>query len=237
LTDRRRRFYDRRVRWLGLIAVAALAALGLLILSVGEPEREELWTDVGKGLIDVVVVVVLGGLVKQLADAHQDRRRRTEAQQRFREDKYDRIVAATSALRRGLITMTTGLEQTSGAGLRALLDADATLRAVKHEIYASKALADRPLRDPDPVIRELESMFGYTTTTALAVVSHVVPPPAGDGGVSVNELLDRPKLHEKTTPVRTWADYQRTEGRVLRRLLADSANSPPSMEGLDAPRA
>jgi hypothetical protein len=213
------------VRWLALITVAALAALGLLMLLIGEPERKELWTEVGKGLIDLVVVVVLGGIVKRLADAHQDERRRQDAHQRFREDKYRRIVAATSALRRALLSMRISSDETSGAGLNALLDADRSLRAVRHEIFATKDLADRPFDDPDPIIRELESMYGYTTTAALKKVDRVNRPCAGDGPASDTDVLDLPDLHGDTKPVETWADYQSTETQVLQRIMAESADS------------
>jgi hypothetical protein len=213
------------MRWLALIAVAALAVLGLLMLLIGEPERKELWTEVGKGLIDVIVVVVLGGIVKRLADAHQEDRRRQDAHQRFREDKYRRIVAATSALRRALLSMRISSDETSGAGLSALLDADRSLRAVKHEIFASTGLADPPFQDPDPIIHELESMYGYTTTAALKKVHQGAGPREGDGAAPDTDVLDLPDLHEDTKPVETWADYQSTEAQVLERIMAESAHS------------
>lgn len=50
--------------WLGVIAAGAVAVLILAFWLLSPPQRSDLWFEVGKGCIQLVVVVLLGAVAK-----------------------------------------------------------------------------------------------------------------------------------------------------------------------------
>jgi hypothetical protein len=61
--------------WLTAIGVVAVAGFAALIATRTPRDRSQLWSEVGKGLIGLVIAGVLGTVLKLLAEAYQERRR------------------------------------------------------------------------------------------------------------------------------------------------------------------
>jgi heme A synthase len=58
--------------WFTLTALVALAALAVLLVTSDSVDRDELRSESAKGLIQVVLVVLLGAALKLLVDRYQD---------------------------------------------------------------------------------------------------------------------------------------------------------------------
>ena len=161
-------------KWLALAAVAAAVGLLVVFLAVGAKQRDELVLELGKGLIQLLVVVVLGVALKLLVDRYQDEQQRAEQQQQrrqakedqnrqFRQDKYDRLVQATNELRRVPILINANRSvKTWSEQMLAVIDAGLTLRMIKHQIYSSRGLDDPPFPDYKKLVYLFELMYQYT---------------------------------------------------------------------------
>jgi hypothetical protein len=150
--------------WLGAISVFAAGGFAAVISTRGAGDRTKLWSEVGKGLIGLVLVGVLGTLLKLLADAYQARRQLAERRDDFRHDKYRRVVEATNALRKaGTLVNANRSVPTWSNQMLALIDASNELRLIKHEIYlSSDGVSDPPFRDYTEIVWLLETMYRYT---------------------------------------------------------------------------
>jgi hypothetical protein len=156
-----------RLRWwatrhslllmLAALAVLALAAFCAALAIVSD--RSTLWVELGKGAIQILVVVVLGTALKTVVDAYQDRRRRAEQLDAFRQDKYMRLVDATNTLRRAqtLIRANRSVRTWSDQALN-IVDAGLTLRRIKHEI----ALSSEAFPNSGAFVAVLHGMYSYT---------------------------------------------------------------------------
>jgi heme exporter protein D len=84
------------------VVVGAIALVGLVVVFVqsGSDDRASLRGELGKAAIQVIVVAVIGTVLKLLVDRHQALAQRAEQDQRFRQEKYDRLVGVTNDLRR-----------------------------------------------------------------------------------------------------------------------------------------
>jgi hypothetical protein len=133
------RIKDRALGWsLTAIGVAAVGGFAAVIATRTPHDRSQLWSEVGKGLIGLVVVGVLGTVLKLLADAYQARRRIAERLDEFRIDKYRRVVEATNAIRKaGTLINANRSVRTWSDQMLALIDASNELRLIKHEIHLS----------------------------------------------------------------------------------------------------
>lgn len=161
-------------KWLALVGVAAISGLLVVFLAVDAEQRGELALELGKGLIQLLVVVVIGAAVKLLVDRYQDQQQRAEQERQrrqakedqnrqFRQDKYDRLVQATNELRRVPIFINANRSvNTWSEQMLAVIDAGLTLRMIKHQIYSSRGLDERPFPDYQKLARLIEFMYEYT---------------------------------------------------------------------------
>ena len=166
-------------------AVASLALLGLLLVTVPPDQRNELLVQIGNGLTQLLVVVLLGAALKLLGDRYQaqqqaaEQRRATRqanleqrraahqakaAQDRaFRQDKYDRLVRATNRLRRVPILIDADRSvATWNQQMLAVVDVSLDLRMIKHQIYSSQGATHPPFERIDELTYLFELMYHYT---------------------------------------------------------------------------
>jgi hypothetical protein len=149
---------------LGAMFVLAAGGFAAVLATRSPPDRSQLWSEVGKGLVALVFAGILGTALKLLADDYQERRQIEERRAEFRQDKYRRVVLATSALRKAAALLAanrsvkTWTEQTI-----ALIDAANELRLIKHEIdLSTQALRDDPpFGESDDIIWLLRRMYAY----------------------------------------------------------------------------
>jgi hypothetical protein len=162
------------LKWLALVAVVAAFGLLIVILAVSAKQRDDLILELGKGLIQLLVVVVLGVALKLLVDRYQDEQQRAEQERQrrqakedqnrqFRQDKYDRLVQATNELRRVPILINANRSvKTWSEQMLAVIDAGLTLRMIKHQIYSSRGLDEPPFPDYKKLVYLFEFMYQYT---------------------------------------------------------------------------
>jgi hypothetical protein len=72
-------------RWLLGVAVIATIAFAVVLFTRDPKEEAQLWTEVGRGLVQLIVIGVLGTALKLVVDAHQARRSRCRAARRVSE--------------------------------------------------------------------------------------------------------------------------------------------------------
>jgi hypothetical protein len=177
---------DRQLRtWLACVAAGGIVVLAaaFLLLDAGHPQ--DLGFEVGKGVVQLLVVVLLGGAVKLLVDRYQERQRKADQDQQFRQDKYDRLVAATNALRRvPMLIKTDPSVEARKEQLKQAIDAGLILRMIKHQIYSSGTLADPPFPNHLKLAYLFEVMYHYTDWVIADFAKHQQrvsePPSVGD---------------------------------------------------------
>jgi hypothetical protein len=146
---------------------------------------EELWTEVGKGLIQVVVVGVLGTVLTMVADLYRTKRERAdkerddararvdkerdlersraEAAYEFRMDKHRRLVKATNALRLIPIMIEANRSvKTWSEQMVAAIGVGFELRAIQHEISASAGTPFPPISETALIDTQFKAMLAYT---------------------------------------------------------------------------
>src|SRR4051812_34756147 len=134
-------------------------------------DRDALLIEGSKALMALLTVGLAGTLLKQLADAHQARRRRDDQQAEFCLDKYRRVVEATNRLRRiPLLVPADASPDTLRGRVHDVLDVAAELRLVKHQIYASRG-ASGPFARPEALTERLEPMYAYADALARELQS------------------------------------------------------------------
>jgi hypothetical protein len=160
---------------LGVLFVAAATGFAILLNAQNAKQQDALWTELGKGLIQLVVIGVLGTVLKLLADGHQTRRERADREQElrreraernheFRSDKRRRLVSVTNALRRApILVQAHRSTQAWTDQMLTVIEAGYELRAIKHEIHASRTAPCPPFHGDSArvVIDTLESMQEY----------------------------------------------------------------------------
>jgi hypothetical protein len=178
---------NKALSWsLGLLFVAAAAAFAVLLNAQNAKQQDALWTELGKGLIQLAVIGVLGTVLKLLADGHQTRRERADRDQElrreradrdqelrreraernheFRSDKRRRLVNVTNALRKAPILIQAHRSTQAWTDqMLTVIEAGYELRAIKHEIHASKTAPNPPFQGDSArlLIDTLESMQTY----------------------------------------------------------------------------
>jgi hypothetical protein len=119
--------------------------------------------EAGKAALQVFTVAVLGTVLKLLADHYQDEQERLAQDARFRQDKYDRLVEATNALRRVPILIDADKSvRTFDEQLRQVVEAGLKLRMIKHQIWSSKDVPNPPFPDHRELTYLFESLYHYT---------------------------------------------------------------------------
>jgi hypothetical protein len=149
---------------LALIVGAAIAGLVGVLATRGPEARSELWFEVGKGMISIVAVGVLGAVLKLLSDAHQAHGDRMRQQQDFLSDKHRRLVATAHVIRNMpvLVEANRSVKTWSEQMLDAIA-AGGELRAIRHEVVAGRHSANPPFQSAaaDALAETLESMTSY----------------------------------------------------------------------------
>jgi len=150
--------------WLSAIGIVAVGGFAGVIATRTPHDRSQLWSELGKGLIGLAIVGVLGTLLKLLGDAYQERRRVAERRDEFRIDKYRRVVEATNTLRKaGTLINANRSVRTWSDQMLALIDASNELRLIKHEIHlSSDGVSEPPFRNYEDITWLLETMYRYT---------------------------------------------------------------------------
>jgi hypothetical protein len=141
---------------LGILTAGALIGMAILYVFVFDAtNRESFEFEIGKGLISVFTVAVIGSIVKLLVDDHQRRLReanekhaqdqlREERLQEFRLDKVRRLVGVTNILRRAPVLIDAHRSaKTYNETMHEIVDAGLELRLIRHE-------TDAIGQDPNP---------------------------------------------------------------------------------------
>jgi hypothetical protein len=144
----------------GTFAVAVLAVI--FVVSASE-DRASLREELGKAMIQIIVVVVIGTGLKLLVDRHQALAQRAEQDQHFRQEKYDLLVGVTNSLRRVPVLIDANRSvKTWSAQMTAVMDSGLQLRSLKHQIYSSRVLDDPAFSSHAELTDLLETMYHYT---------------------------------------------------------------------------
>jgi hypothetical protein len=141
---------------LAILSVGALIGMaGLYVFVFDATSRKSFEAELGKGLIYIFTVAVIGSIVKLLVDDHQRRlreanearaqaKKREQRLQEFRMDKVRRLVGVTNILRRAPVLIDAHRSaETYNEQMRAIVDAGLELRLIRHE-------TDAIGRDPNP---------------------------------------------------------------------------------------
>lgn len=148
--------------WLALVAAASLIGFAIVLAVANSKQQSELFTELGKGLIQIVVIGVLGTVLKLLADDYQERRQRAEKQAAFRLDIHRRLVGVTNVLRRARTLIEANRSvKTWSEQMLAIMDAGYELRLLRHEIQASRRVPDPPLSDAPRLVNRISAMLDY----------------------------------------------------------------------------
>jgi hypothetical protein len=153
--------------WLLVAAGAVTAVLTVVFLTSDARQNEQLRLELGKGLIQLLVVVLFGAALKLLLDRYQEQQLCAEQRREFRREKYDQVVQATNQLRRVPVlieadrSLTTWSEQ-----MLVVLDTGLTLRTIKHQISSSTEMGDFPFPNNAELVFLFEFMYRYTDWVA-----------------------------------------------------------------------
>ena len=162
------------MRLLAVVAAAATAGLVVVFFVVNTGQKGAFAFELGKGLIQLLVVVVIGAALKLLTDRYQQQQERVEQalrareakeaqRQQFRQDKCDRLVEATNQLRNVPILIEANRSiKTWSVQMLEGIEAGLKLRTIKHQIYSSRVLNDVPFSNCPAVTYLLEWMYHYT---------------------------------------------------------------------------
>jgi hypothetical protein len=146
-----------------VIGATALAIFFAVLLTHSGSDQDELWKEAGKAALQVLTVAVLGAVLKLLADHYKDEQERLAKDASFRQDKYDRLVEATNALRRVPILIDADKSvNTFDEQLRQVVEAGLKLRMIKHQIWSSRGLNKPPFPDYRELTYLFESLYYYT---------------------------------------------------------------------------
>lgn len=143
-----------------ILTVSSLIGMAVLYTFIfDDTSRVSFMAEIGKGLIYIFTVAVIGSIVKLLVDDQQRRLReaneaRTQLYQQeqrlqeFRIDKVRRLVGVTNILRRAPVLIDAHRSaKTYNEQMRAVVDAGLELRLIRHE-------TDAIGRDPNPAFPE-----------------------------------------------------------------------------------
>jgi len=173
---------------LALLTGMALVGLGGLYRYVFDAaDTKSFNVEIGKGLVQVFTLAVIGSLVKLLIDEHQRRLRemsearvraeqdaaqnqiRAEQQEErleaFRADKVRRLVGVTNVLRRAPILIDAHRSaKTYNEQMREIVNAGLELRLIRHEIDALGATRNAAFSDWPEVRGSIRRMEEYVGT-------------------------------------------------------------------------
>jgi hypothetical protein len=218
------------VWWLLIVTCAAIAGFAAVLLTRDPTGQNALMLELGKGLLQLVVIGVLGTVLKLLADAHQAKRLRAEQRAEFWRNKYYRLVEATNKLRRVPLVLPVDPEPTNlQQHMLTVLEVAAELRVIKHEISVTAGVRDSPIADFKKVTKPLEDMYAYADALAVEFEKALSRHRASDDDHSAWETLrhlDTVKDLLTTgglggaAGASTWPVYLKLETHVLRLITA-----------------
>jgi hypothetical protein len=233
--------------WLGFFATLALVGLVTVFAMISPTQGTELWMEVGKGLIEILAVVVFGTALKLLTDRYQQQQHdaeetrralaaKEEQNQRFRQGKYDRLVEATNQLRKVPILIAANRSvKTWSAEMGDVIDASLRLRAIKHEVYSSRRVASPPFRDTAALVYLFEVMYHYTDWVADDFVRRKSELSALQARAEEKQLAEEQVRSRKAT---VWEEIERLDSVAdMRKELSDEKRDECGIElrGLVAP--
>jgi hypothetical protein len=151
---------------LTLLGLGAAAALVTLYCNQDVTGRNTLLIEMGKGLIQLIAIGIIGAVVKFLFGSYQSKqqlaeqnrqqmRARNDAINDFRRDKIRRLVQVTNAIRRFPILLEAHRSaKTYNEQMRGLVDASLELQLIRHEIDAIGPGVENPAFPGWPSIRD-----------------------------------------------------------------------------------
>jgi len=170
---------------LALLTVIALVGMAVMNAYVfNATERQTFAMEIGKGLVQIFTVAVIGSVIKLLIDDHQRRvRELTEARVRaeqeaaqtrlraeqqeerleaFRNDKVRRLVTVTNVLRRAPVLIDAHRSaRTYNEQMREIVNAGLELRLIRHEIDALGPERNTAFEDWPQIREALRKMEAY----------------------------------------------------------------------------
>jgi hypothetical protein len=229
--------------WLAGFALVAIVGLGIVLATVSAEDREALWVEVGKGLIQIVAVVVLGGALKLVADRYQQRLESAEATSRAMAAKdekdqtfrqYDALVATTNTLRKVPIFIEANRSvKTWSEQMSDVIAASLALRAIKHEIYSSRGVAGRPFQDTAALVYLFEVMYHYTDWVADDFAANKSDLAQLQANAEVKRNPEAQRAHKTAVWTGTISPGPRT---LPRRTRGEGATTPGTGGGRQAAR-
>jgi hypothetical protein len=223
-------------------SVAALAAVGFAVIMATSTTRQQeaLWIELGKGLVQVLVIGVAASMLKLIADHHletrkqdekraEDERRRQDERAEFRSAVHRRLVAATNAIRRAPILIEANRSvRTWSAEMLEIVDAGFELRLIRHEISSSRQAPDPPFNDEERDY--IEERIGVMLNFVEAVAADFA---AGKKELSEQQLeAERPDLSPRERKERQAAVWEALSSRwPVRDLRGDALGPDERPEG------
>jgi hypothetical protein len=160
-------------RALAFIFVAAftlaLALFVLALVAVDASRRSDLWVELGKGLIQLIGIGLVGALTKLIADSYQERRTSAAQADAFRGDKLARVIDASNRIGKAWTLLEANRSAKSwSTAMVAIVDAGLDLRALRHQITAGRTAAVHPYPAwaARVITRHLDIMAAYTEWVA-----------------------------------------------------------------------
>jgi hypothetical protein len=146
------------------------------VLATRTPEQQAtLWTEVGKGLVQLLVIGVAGTMLKLLANDYLARRRRqdeladeqhrqAELRAEFRGAIHRRLVSAINVIRKAPIVIEANQSvRTWSEQMLAIVDVGYELRLVRHELSSSRQAPHPPFSkdEREYIAASLHDMIGF----------------------------------------------------------------------------
>lgn len=142
--------------------MAALIGFAIVLWVANSKQQSELFTELGKGLLQVVVIGVLGTVLKLLVDDYQERRQRADQQAAFRLDIHRRLVGVANVLRKArTLIQANRTVKTWNEQMLEIMEAGYELRLMRHEIEASRRVPDPPLSNASRFVKRIGAMLDY----------------------------------------------------------------------------
>jgi hypothetical protein len=235
--DARSRLSGRAIGWvLGAALIVAGALLVIVFLLANPQEGSRLRVEAGKALMQVIVVVVLGAALKQVADAYQEGRQRADRVREFRADIRRRLVDATNVLRKAQSRIEAdGSVETLSQQMLEMIDAGQALRVIRHEIEATETAPEpQPFAKDDRACIDhlLRRMYGYVNCLDDDFRKH--KPGSDDRWEALSAQLPssvakfvQAREAPETDPATTFEEYLDAYEEVVKRITRASMGGNP----------
>ena len=200
---------------LAFLSAGAILALAVIYVWIFDgPKRDSFAVELGKTLLQIFTVAVIGTIIKLLLDDHQRRQReahenrqrqlreatdarvraeqKEERLQEFRADKIRRLVGVTNVLRRAPVLIDAHRSaKTYNEQMREIVNAGLELRLIRHETDAIGALTNPAFPDWPKIRDDIRRMEDYVR----GVVQDF-----RDSSKRLSELQRQPEENRKLQP-------------------------------------